>query len=280
MRLRIPLSIVSTLVLSSSLALASPKEADKHFAEGLRLYAEKDFKGAARELALAYQEQNKQTTLFAWAQAERLRGNCAKSRELLSKYIAKGATGKQSEAAFKLMEDCTQSDDISDATDTSDTTDTTDTTDTGAGTTGDTGNTSDTGTDPTDPTGDGTSTDLDLTTTTVDETKPWYRDWIGLSLLGVGAASAVVGGLNYSAALSSEDSAVQPGVSYDDFLKFRSDAEDSRTLAVAFGVGSGLLVGAGIVYILMPEKAKSEESDNISVQLQGSGATLSWASRF
>lgn len=258
MRFRTFLPILSSLVFCVSIASASPKEdADKHFADGLRLYAEKDFKGASSALELAYNAQNKQTTLFAWAQAERLQGNCDKSKELLSKYIANGANPKQSEAAFKLMEDCTPAAVTPD--------DPVETTDPNVGT-----DTTVTGNDPIG----------DVTTSTVDSSPPWYRDWIGATLLSTGVVSTLFSAVSYSSALTSEEDAKKAGVSYDEFLKLRSKAEDARTFSVVLGVTGGLLVGAGVVYVLTGKSGDQEESENLSVQIDSTGAAFSFSGQF
>jgi hypothetical protein len=60
-------------------------QAEKHFNRALTLFKSKDFAGAAAEFARAYEIDERFDIMFAWAQAERLAGNCAKAVELYNK---------------------------------------------------------------------------------------------------------------------------------------------------------------------------------------------------
>jgi hypothetical protein len=241
--------------------LAAPQtEAAKHFAEGLRLYAEKDFDGAATELEASYKLNNDQTTLFAWAQAERLYGNCDEAKELLSTYVANGANAKQSKAAYDLMEQCTpRVVDPPVATEVVDPA-------SNANTIGATG------------------TGGDLSGSQADGGQHWYKDWVPLTLLGVGSVGVTLGLFSYGAARTDEKDAEKMGVTYDEYLQLRSDAEEKRTSAVIFGVGGGIILGAGVAYIFTDgfgsKRSKESPAEGMVMQLDGGGGSLSWAGQF
>jgi hypothetical protein len=254
--------------LSASSASAAPnKDAAKHFAEGLRLYAEKDYDGAATSLELSYNLKKDQTTLFAWAQSERLFGNCDESKTLLSTYVANGANAKQSKAAYDLMEQCTPRVVAEPVVPEPELTNG--------------------GTGPGDTSAE-TNTNLvsggSVTTDGGDQGKHWYKDWIGLTLLGTGGVSTAIGILMYSSARSDESAAAEMGVTYDEFLHLRSEAQEKRTNSVVFSVAGGALLSAGAVYILMDQfgggAAKEKPSEGMVLHLDGSGGGVSFSGSF
>lgn len=250
MRYPIIVSIAGALLLSASSASANPKkEAAKHFADGLRLYAEKDYDAAATQLELSYNLKNDQTTLFAWAQAERLYGNCDESKALLSQYVANGANAKQSKAAYDLMEQCTPR--VVEVPDPVDPIVDPDPNANG-GTTGTGGSGPLSG-------GGGSNTD------TVDG-GPWYKDWVPLTLLGTGTVALTVSLVSYSSARSKESDAEKEGTTYDEFISLRSDAEEARTNAVIFGVAGGVLLTAGAVYILTDGFGRKSSEETASAE--------------
>lgn len=57
-------------------------EAEKHFNLALQHYEEKEYKAAAKELGLAHGIDPRTNILFAWAQAERLAGDCDEATKL------------------------------------------------------------------------------------------------------------------------------------------------------------------------------------------------------
>lgn len=245
---RSPLLIAATaILLYGGTVSASPEsDAGKHFAEGLRLYAENDFAAAATALKISYEFHADQRTLFAWAQSERRLGNCESSRKLLTLYISSGATGKQSQAAYRLMSDCKPS--------------TTDKT------------------EPDEATGeeDPVKVPLDVKeepptseplitppTTTVHQ--PWYRDWIGVTLLSTGAVGLAFSAFEYGTALDAEDSAAKSGVTYQQFLDHKENAQTARDLSLASGLLGGALIGGGLVYIFVLGPDTPQEQPQVSV---------------
>ena len=262
-------SIVATCLatlLSTAIANAEQKDdAASLFANGLRLYAEKNYEEAAVELAASYEAKADQRTLFAWAQAVRLSGQCEKSRELLANYVANGANSKQSKAAFKLMEDCTDSE-VPDA--------------------------------PTNPEPPavveeppvaseegGESTNAIAVTSsarpsTVDSVSPWYKDWVAVGLLSVGVVGLGVSGLTYSSALQLESDGMQAGTSYDEFLDLKERSQDRRNLSLLTGTAGALLIGGGITYLLLRDTTTSSERSTVSLQLDGDRAGFAISGNF
>jgi len=253
------------VLLSTSVANAEQKrDAASLFANGLRLYAEKNYEEAAVELAASYEAKADQRTLFAWAQAVRLSGQCEKSRELLANYVANGANSKQSKAAFKLMEDCTPSE---------------------------------APTEPTSPEppavveeplvvegGRETTNAIEATgspsPSAVDSVSPWYKDWVAVGLLSVGVVGLGVSGLTYSSALQLESDGMKAGTSYDEFLDLKERSQDRRNLSLLTGTAGALLIGGGMTYLLLRNPTTSSENSVISLQLDGDRAGFAISGNF
>ena len=256
-------------LLTESVAEASPSE---DYAEGLRLYSNKEFTAAAEALARSYKAKEDQNTLFAWAQAERLQGNCDASGKLFSEFIAKGANKKQSRAAFELMQDCVEQQPK-----------TVEKPDTGS--TGEENPEA----NPTpevepllgaDNSTKNNTSGQDLAVVTAGPTgqrSPWYSDWVGMSLVGSGTAALIVGGISYKSALDAEDDANGKGEAH--FIDSKRLANDRRSLAVVAGVTGGVLLGGGIIYYLLRD-GSSEEQNPISMQVDGTSTTFSYAGHF
>jgi hypothetical protein len=100
--------LAAALVHPGSAAAQAPATdaADARYQAGIRLYLEKDYTSAARELALSYAASPRRETLFAWAQAERLQGNCVAAQELYKKYIELGPPPAQAELAARHLAHC------------------------------------------------------------------------------------------------------------------------------------------------------------------------------
>jgi tetratricopeptide (TPR) repeat protein len=103
---------VATIVVVLAAALGQPARAQEdtaraHFDRGAALAAAKDYEGAAREFEAAYQLDPGKEALFAWAQVERLRGDCVKATDLYRKFLASGElTPSQVEAVELNIRRC------------------------------------------------------------------------------------------------------------------------------------------------------------------------------
>ncbi len=256
-------------LLTESVAEASPSE---DYAEGLRLYSNKEFTAAAEALARSYNGKEDQSTLFAWAQAERLQGNCDASGKLFSKFIAKGANKKQSHAAFELMQNCVERQP-----------ETVDKPETGSTVVEEEPETNPPEAEPrlvTDNSTQNSTSGQELVVVTTGpsvQRSPWYSDWVGMSLLGSGTAALIAGGITFKSALDAEKNA--EGKGYTHFSDSKRLAVNRRSLAVGVGVTGGVLLGGGLIYYLLRD-GSSDEQKPISMQIGSTSTTLSYAGHF
>ncbi len=253
------LSILLLLILIPSFALASPKsDAAKQYAEGIRLFSEKNYKGASAALEQAYEMDKSLRTLFAWAQSERLSGHCKRSRELFAEYIAEGANDKQSRTAFEMMKSCEPSGE------------------------------EETVTSPDEP---------PLTVTQappaavvvvpepvvaapvpVPPTAPhedlWYKDWIGVSLISTGVAGLALGGYFYATALNTEEH--DNDITLEDYVALGEEATAERKIAVLAGGTGMFLLGGAVAYYLL----KSTPASSVGATIAPNKTTLTYSFSF
>ncbi len=277
MRLRILLIPILAILLMPVSAGAQPEQdANKLFAEGLRLYVEKDYEEAAKVLEQSYDAKAEQRTLFAWAQAMRLSGNCEESKELLTQYVANGASGKQSRAAFKLMEDCTPKasspgkdegsskgkDDVEEVIEDSEENE----------------DLEDIGSDEALVSGSGSSE------SDPNDTSHWYTDPVALGLLASGVVGVAVASYSYTEALSIEEQGDQekhPELLHGEFFALKKDAEDHRRIAVIAGASGAVLLGAGITYLVLRDSPGGETEDpSLVLHLGSASAAFALTGRF
>jgi len=261
------------LLLASSVASAGPsKDAKKLFAEGLRLYAEKNFEEATIALKAAYETKPEQRTLFAWAQAARLSGQCTTSRELLATYVANGANAKQSRAAYKLMEECEPAEGEDAAASRS--------------------SPPPTASAPTIASAFGPAAVVPVSAAPTmtphpaapgpqpsradASANPWYKDWVAVGLVSSGVVGLAIGGFKYSEALGYDRDGKGDFVSYEEFLSFKSKSQDSRDISMVATATGGLLLGAGALYIFMRGDSESHER-GLSIGLDSDHASIGYA---
>src|SRR5262245_2369903 len=92
--------LASTLVATLLAALPAgadkaTREANARYEKGLSLYEAKDYEKAIAELKGAYQLDAKQEYLFAWAQAERLSGDCRSALGLYDQLLEDKRTPRE-----------------------------------------------------------------------------------------------------------------------------------------------------------------------------------------
>jgi tetratricopeptide (TPR) repeat protein len=81
-------------------------EARAHYERGARLAQDKDYEAAARAFEAAFQIDPRRDFLFAWAQVERLSGDCDAAIPLYRRFLERRPPEKQAEAAQRLLERC------------------------------------------------------------------------------------------------------------------------------------------------------------------------------
>jgi tetratricopeptide (TPR) repeat protein len=103
-------AIITVLLAARALAQAPVPSEDQrqHFDRGIQLYMAKDYDGAVHELEQACPRDPWRECLFAWAQAERLRGHYASAIMLYDRYLETNPPSEQSSAAKSNRERCEQ----------------------------------------------------------------------------------------------------------------------------------------------------------------------------
>lgn len=143
----------------------SPVErARAHYEEGMLLYKARDFSRARAAFERSHALDPLGDTLFAWAQATRLAGDCAAAEHLFARFVATGPPARQLEAARLARSRCVPAVAATTAVE------------------------------------DGKTVALE---TPARATRAWQSDVWGGALVGSGVAFALVGGALYLAARSS-----------------------------------------------------------------------------
>lgn len=86
-------STVTTAAAQPPAAARSP--AGQEYDRGIALYLDHDYAAAVRAFSRSYAIDPRRETLFAWAQAERLQGNCPGAIQLYDRYLAQGPPAAQ-----------------------------------------------------------------------------------------------------------------------------------------------------------------------------------------
>jgi tetratricopeptide (TPR) repeat protein len=101
----------------------------------------------------------------------------------------------------------------------------------------------------------------------------WYQDWVGWTVLGVGAGAAGVGtGLIFSAQSLDDDAAQEP--SETERADLRDRAESRRLFGYAtLGVG-GIALVAGVVKLVVVPRSERSNAHDVSVWVSPSGVGI------
>ena len=106
-----------------------------------------------------------------------------------------------------------------------------------------------------------------------DAPRAWYKDRLGLALVGSGLVSGIVGLVMYRGAQSDLDAA-EAAATYPEHVDLVDRAHGKRTLAAVFGIGGVALVGAGAVRMVMVRK---REASAIAVVPTTRGGFVTWS---
>ena len=243
---RAQLSTLAGLAALAAMALlARPAGADKasreasaRYEKGLSLYEAKDFEQAIAELKSAYALDPKPEYLFAWAQAERLSGDCETAIGLYDQLLADRRTQRElAERVREVHKRCEETL-AADAP----------------------------APEPT-PAPEATARPVASADATGGNEAPkggrrvWWKDPIGGALVGTGVVATAVGATFYAlsvSALKDADAAQANQTSYDDYATSLDRARRQRTIAiVGLAAGGGLIAGGVVRYLLVSRDGPS-----------------------
>ena len=223
---------IAALVLLALCAIAGRARAQNHNQtaaelrrQGLTLYEDGKYEQAAARFEASYELDPRAELLFAWAQAERLSGDCASAAKLYEQFLASGPRPKQRKVATALLALCRE-----------------------------TLNAERGGSEP-DRRDDSEEVDEDDAVATPERDTvagsgggSWTRDWIGHGLAGGGAIALGVGiGFIVVSSSTARDAASAP--SYPEYGSRLDRAKVYRALGIGgCAVGGALIVTAIVHY--------------------------------
>jgi tetratricopeptide (TPR) repeat protein len=222
-------------------------EAQARLDRGLRHYAARAYQEAIAEFQAAYQLDARPDILFAWAQAERLSGDCASAMPLYRRYLAGRPPRDNAEVAGGNLARCERA----------------------------------------LATGPGAVIAArgpsDAPVLAAPPARPaegrWYRDPIGGALVGAGALGLAVGAGFLVAAGSAEDDRAG-AATYREFETLSDRAASRRRIGVvALAVGGGL-VAAGAVRWVLRARGGGEPAAGVAIWTDGRGGGVALGARF
>lgn len=241
-------------VAAAPAGLTDP-DAKAHFERAQRAFSEQDYEAAIPELKAAYALEPNPMLLYAWAQAERLAGSCARAVELYRRFLATGPEAEQRQLAEANLLDCEAELPDVPPPQTSD------------------ANEDEAAEDPDEGDEEPAAPKPDR------PTRKWYTDPVGGALAGSGAAFAIAGGAMMGVARSRVNNlavAVE-----DDYLRETTAATRLNTAGiVVLGAGGALLLGAGIRYAIVARKGAAASATAWRVQPVWLGRGLGLRGRF
>lgn len=107
---------------------------------------------------------------------------------------------------------------------------------------------------------------------------PWYKDVLGMSLVGVGTASLAAGVVLYVHANGRLDD-VEGAPTYAEARSIVDDAKRTRAISLAFTAAGAALVAGGIVYYVKRDSGRGE-ARAVSVTPTTSGGLVTLSGRF
>ncbi len=257
--------IVSLMLCASAPGgLLSDPKADALFSEAQLAFEEERYADAASLLERAYLIEPVPALLYPWAQAERSQGNCDVAVDLYQQFLNSGVEGSTAEAAQKNIARCEE--EMAAAAPIVE--------------------------EP--PVEDEGTDDLDEIVGTEPEpqpepepakpvddeprkTKAWYKDPAGGVLVGLGVAGVATGVALVVVASGAAEGAPDAGT-HDDYLGERDRATSLRNGgAAALSIGSALLLGGVIRYVVV---AKKNKKTSATAWYDGRGGGVAVTGRF
>ncbi len=241
------------------LAIASPahaapgqvladKDAQAHFERAQQHFAAEDYAAAIPELKAAYALEPNPMLLYAWGQAERLAGNCARAVDLYRRYLDTNPAEEQRQLTEANLVDCEAELPPDAAVDPL-------------------GSEPDSSLAPDEP-------DPPVEPPPDEPARPWIKDPLGGVLLGFGAVGVATGGALMGVARRRGKQAPNADVE-DDYLEIRATAVRMNTAGiVTLGVGSALVVIAAVRYAIVAKKRRTTSVSRSTPTWTGHGVGL------
>jgi hypothetical protein len=242
--------IAAALVLACGAATAAPKgkAAKVQFDAGVAAYKANDYPGASASFGKSFALEGDVETLFAWAQAERKQSHCDKASELYVKLLAmklpaanKAVVKDQLDECKRIIADEKTTEDAAmkaraaeDAKAVADAKATADAKPTDAK-------------PPRDDHAAESPPIQPLPPEPVAETtKPWFKDPLGDTLVGLGLIGVGLGTVMLiSSHSAAQDSTSAPNI--DAFKALDDKAKSRGTIGLVAGVGGAALIVAGVI---------------------------------
>ena len=238
--------VIALLALASTTARGQPQGgvALAEWERGLERYQARDYQGAIAAFSASYQAHPQRATLFAWAQAERLSGDCPSAIVLYRRYLEAEPSQRQAEAARDQIRRCEEAiRSPAPATRPS----------------------------ATSPSPAAQHAPELAVRAAPPPGAPWYRDLAGGLLVGSGAIALGAGGWLLWTSSRDFDAA-----SYQQHADHREDVRRERILSVALLGGGAALVTAGVLRYALRDRGRERPTatawlsgDNLGIALSG-----------
>jgi hypothetical protein len=252
---------VGLLLMVAGVAVGDELDADAQarYDQAVAAYAAHDYEASIELFRAAYAIDPQPMVLFAWAQAERLNGNCPGAIQLYRRFLEARPTGVQADAARQPLARCERS--LASHT------------------------------EPVaervpDPPASASAPDpapVPVPTpapTPVVSSPPFYKDAHGTTHVATGAVAVAIG-VGFLIAAGGSDSAAAAAGTYDDFRALHDQAGTRRTVgAVALAGGLGLATAGVVRWIVHGSHTTREPAVAVGVSDRGRGWTLAVAGRF
>jgi tetratricopeptide (TPR) repeat protein len=220
-------SLLIAARVASAQALAGPPlnaQAQAHFDKALAAYSTANYRAASVEFELAYGLDARRELLFAWAQAERLSGNCDRAVMLYRRFLDQAPSEAEAAKANRELDRCRASSPAP----------------------------TEPASPPAPPLVEDAAVDrpsppppLQQPPRIVEHDSHWYSNpWVD-GLVGGGGAAIVVGGVFLWLAHSS-DNAADGATQYGDARQLVDQADTRRLIGTITLAGGGALVVGGI----------------------------------
>jgi len=277
--------------LAALLALAAPvlaapraRGAKAQFAKGVAAYRKDDYAGASAAFGKSYAVEADVETLFAWAQAERKRGDCEKASELYGKLLVSKLPAANKTVVRDQLEECKRIiavDQVAARAAADKATAERAEADRARQAEADRAAKADaerearassdraTPLPPTEP-------------PVVANRSPWYKDGLGDTLVALGIAGGGVCVAMLMSSHAAEADSKGPSLTYQQFIALDDKATSRGTLGViAGGAGAGLILLGVIRYAT---RSTGDEATNVKTNvtawLGGAGGGLAVAGQF